>query len=375
MVYFPQYFFVNQLGDFLLDMKQKILETVPSVGFAGMTGDRRWPEDFSLPSAMTSLVGYLKMSDAFPVLEHKGNGEDLEDSFERTGYSEFLAASGMAFALLWHGQFSGAVLDFALINPLDTSIARCFNRAGLAYNIYSTKEFTPIELKDKLKASIDQGMPVLAFGAMGFQECSILAGYDRDGDVAIGWCYQQYDADWAREENGMFRDGDWQKNILKLVVPGEVATPRFDFVSTLRMGVDHLLQRSSGPFAVGQSAYECWVAFLNSDLCDKCSDEILVNYYAICHALAGSLAESRWYAANFLRRHSKHDELRLAAENFVSIHERCRELWDIASGNGRNLHLSLRSRSKRMQMILQLERCAAADAESANRLLNALQMI
>ena len=117
-----------------------------------------------------------------PVLEHKGNGEDLEDSFERTGYSEFLAASGMAFALLWHGQFSGAVLDFALINPLDTSIARCFNRAGLAYNIYSTKEFTPIELKDKLKSSIDQGMPVLAFGAMGFQECSILAGYDRDGD-------------------------------------------------------------------------------------------------------------------------------------------------------------------------------------------------
>lgn len=50
-----------------------------------------------------------------------------------------------------------------------------------------------VQARSEIRASIDAGRPVLAFGVYGPPECCVVTGYDQDGATLIGWNYHQDD--------------------------------------------------------------------------------------------------------------------------------------------------------------------------------------
>ena len=349
-----------------------VLPEVRRIGFHGLTGDNRFPEDFPFPAALSSVVEYFH-DPAFPVIPHVNNGETI---LERCGNIEFLAASGMAFGLLWSPEFDGSCLDFTLVNRHDQTIRAAFEWAGYACEIlpHDTAPDNTPEARQKILAAIDAGIPVLGFGCMGFPECSLICGYDRRGEVLIGWSYFQLDVSWAQEENGMFRDGDWEKSWLKIVIPGEKTERRDSFPAVVERALTVMLQPASGPFAAGIAAYDPWIAFLENPAVKHWPDPQLKERHELHHGLIGSLAEARWWAQRFLLKQSKHPEILAAAECFKTIHELCWQLWEVLGAQaGPDLYKELRDRNKRRQLAALLTRVKAADVEAANHLQNALQ--
>lgn len=68
------------------------------------------------------------------------------------------------------------------------------------------------QARAEIRASIDSGRPVLAFGVIGPPECSVVTGYDQNGLTLIGWNYHQEHSDVGyvgHEPTGHFRKSDW----------------------------------------------------------------------------------------------------------------------------------------------------------------------
>ena len=125
-------------------------------------------------------------------------------------------------------------------------IRRAFAATGYHYTLFERKRYDtaygkPLSFGDaqdrqgtrsvdltRITASIDRGVPVLAFGVVGPSDCCVIAGYDDAGEVLLGWStYQDIpdDHNIPHDPTGYFRKPNWHESLDGYIVIGEKAGP------------------------------------------------------------------------------------------------------------------------------------------------------
>ncbi len=295
---------------------------VTKVGFYGNTGDDRSPESFPLPACMASLCEAVTGEKERVVIRASDRA-----LMKRPANSRFLAASGMAFGLLWDKAHCPSALDLTQVNDDVETVRRCFAFAGLACDIVPVADTDRELLKQKIVASVDRGAPVLAFGFFEPPECALVAGYDDGGETLLGYSHFQDVAGLPREENGMFRLENWQDGWY-VAIPGEKTAPTLDVKTALENGLAILRATELSGYLAGQAAYDAWIGELEKagDLPED-EQKALYKYH---HDILFSLAELRCWGADFALEAGA---ARLAS-CFTEMHDVCWQADAAAGGKG-----------------------------------------
>ena len=267
-------------------------------------------------------------------------------------YSYFMGATGAAFRLSWkdgwHDDNSAAWLAASDILGV---FRRGFAAAGYAVDILCAAEDGKDSFRDRVVESIaGRGCPVIAHGVVGPPEEAIIAGYDEDGDIAIGWSYFQdhepYASDGQFEANGMFRKRDWVPDTWDLMLFGD-ATERPPAERMYRDALAWALEVMRTPVTHGDrhngiAAFEAWSGHL---LCDDGFDaadmSVLEHRFSAHDNNVLVVAEGRWYGSQFLEAAAEAlpgaaEELGRAAAGCVAQHDLMWKVWGCLGGNGRS---------------------------------------
>lgn len=150
---------------------RRVLEQVPRVGF--YSGGDVCPEDITFPSCMAAVMRYLGTD--YPWLPLVAHNKAWRLNY---GNVFFVGVTGIGFGLLWKQGWHGDNVDMMNIaaDP-EQVIRRAFAAAGHTYEyIRRSSRTTEASWSTRIIASIDRGIPVLAFGVMGPPECCVVTG-------------------------------------------------------------------------------------------------------------------------------------------------------------------------------------------------------
>jgi len=219
-------------------------------------------------------------------------------------YDYIMGVTGAAFRRLWNRDDGGNV-DLMYLSPEPQR--RAFWALGYDYQtIPATSRATMV---DAIKASIGNGRPVLAFGIIGPPECGIVAGYDHDGDVLIGYSYfQDASIHGYYERENWFERAEFGDAGLGCIVIGDRLprpTPRETLPPTLEWAID-LARRPRRPGRTaethlsGLAAYDGWANGLEVDA-DYPDTPESRSLRAMIHGDQATMLEERRSAARYLR--------------------------------------------------------------------------
>lgn len=317
-----------------------VISGVPRVGF--YRGGELCPEDAPFPACLTALLHHL--NEGLGVREFESNQRKwMLDEL----YTAIMGISGAAFYFGWKPGWHTDNADF---HHMSEDSSAPYSRALMATG--HEFEFVPcatdideMYLKGRLRESIAQrGTPVLVFGVAGPVECALVTGYDQDGQTLIGWSFYQEDPSIKPllqfEPNGYFRHSSPYHDITGAIILGERVAPFFPdsaFRAALewgeRVGRTHFVATHS----LGHDAYEMWASQVESDPIFTQDVSAFRHAYCIHDSTVGQIAESRWYATEFLRMCANRfemmrTELEKAAAEIAKVHEKMWEIWGVYQG-------------------------------------------
>ncbi len=142
---------------------------------------------------------------------------------EPVPYEYIMGTSGVAFRFTlnpgeWDfGNYS--IRNIAV--DVDEPVRRAIDATGYAYTL--CEKTTWQDDAGAIIASINRGIPVLAYGVVGPSDCCIITGYDEDGDVLLGWStYQDIpdDHNIPHDVTGYFRKPGWHDKLGGYVLIG-----------------------------------------------------------------------------------------------------------------------------------------------------------
>ena len=150
-----------------------------------------------------------------------------------------MGISGGAFKLFWHPAWAPSNCDLLMYG--EEPIRRTFNSLGYGYQ-YIMREGrekpdvdvtgTRAQFAPLIVASIDAGIPVIAQGIVGPPECSVVAGYERRGEVLYGRSYFQEDPE------AYFRAENWSCfGVILIGAKQEKPSPRQVLMNTLEWAI------------------------------------------------------------------------------------------------------------------------------------------
>jgi hypothetical protein len=217
-------------------------------------------------------------------------------------------------------------------------------------------------------------------------EC-VVTGFDEGGDVLIGWSFFQQTEDFSSdvqfEPTGYFRKRNWYRDTDQVLVLGEKREGR-PLREVFRDALEWAVELIRTPLvhndrASGLAAYQSWAdaVLCDEEFADKRDDELLHRYMAHQDA-AGTVAEGRWYAHNFLNKIQEDvpspEELTRAAACFDREHSLVWKIWGLVGGPGMSAETARRFadqdvRAKTADLILQAR---DADREAADLIETAL---
>lgn len=186
-------------------------------------------------------------------------------------YAYIMAATGAAFRLVWNRKMwdlSNVDIYHTLTESNDIyaygaqALGREFSFLG------REKETTKAAFADHMKAAIAQGYPVIALGIIGPPEPCIVAGYEADGDVLMGWNFFQNDAAFAASvrtaDNGYFVCDTWWENTDTQAVMciGAAHGARRSLQDIIKTAADVMEAREEYDYAKGIRAYDAWKEML-----------------------------------------------------------------------------------------------------------------
>jgi hypothetical protein len=219
---------------------------------------------------------------------------------------------------------------------------------------------------------------VIATGVVGPPLDCLITGFDDAGDVLIGWSYFQHiDAvkgDIEYEPSGYFRKRRWFDDTERLIVLGE-RSDRQPLEAVYREALAWAVAVASTPAVKDRSngfaAYDAWAAAIleDSEFEGRSIAELRHRYHVHQDAV-GTIAESRWYAHNFLRRAvadcGAPAVLERAAECYDAEHTLMWQVWGLVGGPGDSAEQATRFadagvRSQTAELIL---RAREKDAEA-----------
>ncbi|MBI5831171.1 MAG: hypothetical protein HZB16_02540 [Armatimonadetes bacterium] len=323
---------------------RRVIEGVRQVGFYPDLGCQGCPEDMPFPSALAACLEYL--------------GEDRQAGpfqsgqvFDHGGLTAHLmAVSGNSFQLCWQpGWHMDNVSLPHLTEDPDEPYRRALwavGRPNMLVKRAADRDNAAL-FRRAVTESIDHGVPLLGFGVVGPPDASIITGYDDGGEVVIGWSHFQAWADatpgLAFEPDGQYRRRGWHDACEMLLLLGRaVPRPPLDEVvrETLRHAVAIMGRVSSRP--VGLAAYRAWADQLRGAT-DVSSDDMLTlrGQFAVHDDAVGTIAETRWYAGQWLQRVLADGigpaaPLTAAAACFDRQHDLMWRAWGLVGGNGRD---------------------------------------
>ncbi len=321
-----------------------VLEGVPRIHF--YEGARFCPEDICFPSALKSCLEY--MGDPIGCKHTSPPARGLA----ACGYSYLVGTTGEAFALSWSPDWrpSNAIRNLAVVTD-DAPYRYALDSIGYTCKSVHKEPDRDNEaiFREHIVASIAQARhPVIAFGVIGPPEAAIIAGYDAGGEVLMGWSFFQGDPQFAGglefEPSGYFRKRDWFRETDGLVIIGEKHdAPKLDHVTkqALRWNIEVARRPLVNGLASGFAAYTAWAEALSHDADFPADDEATLRSRHMLHEMAvGTVAENRWYGAQFLLEAAEHvhyslvEDLFIAAGRLAGEHDLMWKVWDAAGGNG-----------------------------------------
>jgi hypothetical protein len=358
---------------------------VPGVHF--YEGGERCPEDICFPSVLRSLLEY-RGSQAFGCKQCMARAPECKVS---CSYAFFVGVTGMASFLSWK---PGWHADNAAIHNMAPDphepFRRGFSAAGFTFEWVGKEAGRDNEalFRARILSSVrDRGMPVLGFGVIGPPEPSIITGYDAGGDVLLGWSFFQNVPEFAggveEEPGGYFRKRRWFPDTETLAIvhgPGEHPP----FAETVRSALQWMLVVAGTPLVRGRhnglAAYGAWAEHLARDQDLPAGQETtLRERHEVHNNVVGSVAEARWYGAQFLIQAAEQlhyraaEPLFRAAACYAAEHALMWQLWDLAGGNGNpDAFLKFAEPAIRREMIPIVLESGAKSAEAAGHIGRAL---
>lgn len=346
--------------------QRKLLENVMEVGCYVPGKDQRCPESIPFPSCLASAMRYLGEDYPWQIIE--GHGQEWKLNMANV---ELLGASGMAFGLLWSKDDQClSCMDLTQINPHNETIQNAMNWAGYTMDLLEKSEFGNEEevWREKIINSIDQNIPVLAFGVIGPPECCLITGYDEFGDVIIGWNFFQNEHD-DFEPTGQFRKRNWYSDTWKILVIKEKIERTLSPMQTLQNGFEIMKKEEIGGYYTGFKAYDAWIRFLKTKDMEARSDEEVKEMHNLHNLLVGNHAEARCWGGAFLERIADFEpdfiaEMLDCATRFRDIHDLMWKIWGVLGGFGNEeAYVRFKEPKLREEIISILEQARMYDKE------------
>jgi hypothetical protein len=379
--------------------KRLVLENVPRVHF--YEGGKLCPEDILLPSVMRAVLAFLGEPDygCQHCLGKTPNCTIL------CTYSFLVGVSGAAAFFSWkegwHGD-NGAL--FYMSKDPSAPDRRIFDAVGYSYEVITKDDGRNNEaiFRQRICDSLERGVPVVAYGVIGPLEPCILAGYDEEGDVLLGWSFFQsfpeFNAGAEFDACGYFRKRDWFKDTASLCIIGEQKTkPSLREVG--RDSLDWMHNVACTPMVRpepdaperyhnrhnGLAAYDAWIEHLLRDAEWRADNEAALRaHHEIHNSAIGTVAEARWYGSMFLGQIAQHftagsnqhgttEHIFNAAACYAAEHDLMWKIWDLAGGiSNPEAFRSMADPGRRQAMAGIIRQARDKDAQAAEHFKQAL---
>lgn len=201
---------------------------------------------------------------------------------QQINYAYIMAVSGAAFRLRWNTDgWDGGNVDIRNIyeEPYE-AFHRVFQAAGRSYRLLKREETDKDGFIRFIKAEIDEGRPVIAFGIIGPPEACLITGYRDNGASLLGWNCFQDNHEFARgvsiDDSGYFVTNSWWENecSIALISVGEQQQELSSVKEILNNALDILtrpkityrdVNGKSITYAGGQAAYDFWAKAIGDD--------------------------------------------------------------------------------------------------------------
>ena len=343
----------------------KVIEGVPRISYHVQrdeaTDEQLCPEGVPFPSCLSACLKTMGVDFGYRKIHMHNMDWRLNNA-----YVTIMGASGGAVRLIWNpGKWDGSNVDLILMaaDPLE-SYRRAFEAVGYECDIIGNAEvrheadptrkfFERHEnhdaFRDRIINSIrEKGRPVIAMGVVGPPECCVISGYDEEGEVLIGWSYFQEFPELAGgiefESSGYFRKRDWFRNTPGIILIGEkrARPPKSEWY---RKALERAIEIARTPEVHGRksglAAYDAWAADLRRDEDFPADDLAILNARMIAHDDAmHTVAEGRWYGAQFLKQIAEDEpllaeNLSVAAARYEEVHQMIWQGWGLVGGLGR----------------------------------------
>ena len=191
-------------------------------------------------------------------------------------YAELLALSGAGNRLTWRPNewFGGNCDILACEEPPFAPHLRVLAAIGLTAQIRLCRAtvglpgpYAPLDIaKEEIVTSIEKGIPVIAMGIIGPPECCVVHGFEKGGDVLVGWNYFQDSEGFAPEQP--FRKENWLPSLTGylLLERAESSPPqRESALAAFRAIASHARQHEVRGARVGFAAWEEMLRQLEHD--------------------------------------------------------------------------------------------------------------
>lgn len=243
-------------------------------------------------------------------------------------YDYVMAVTGAAFRRFWNRD-DGGNIDLMYLAP--QTYKRIFKALGYGHHMVSNSD--KARLIHAIQQSVSRNVPVLAFGIIGPPECGIVTGYDKDGEILLGYSYFQ-----DPSIKGYYEKADWYGDSHGIVViGGRRAKPseRETFVSTIEWAIDveRTPERPEAPDHVcGLAACDAWADAVEVDADYPANDLKVLSTRLMVHGDQCVMLMERSSAAKYLRDMAHlgpeaSDDLKAAADLYDAVSAECGKAW------------------------------------------------
>lgn len=228
-------------------------------------------------------------------------GEDIS-------YNYVMGTSGVAFRF----TLNPSEWDFGnysirnISADADEPIRRAIAATGYAYTL--CEKTTWQEDAAEIIASIDQGIPVLAYGVVGPSDCCIITGYDEKGKVLLGWSTYQdipQDHNIPHDATSYFRKPGWHDNLHGYILLGNKQgrpSLRAIYLDALKWAVHLLKTPKMGTKFTGLEGLRVWAEEMTQDRYFPAGDEGTIGWRYVSVAVNMTMLRDHCTAEAFLRQ-------------------------------------------------------------------------
>lgn len=243
----------------------KVLTSVPRIS--------RWdpPEGCDMFYSMPAMI-----ANALCCIEAYEDGREGSVSVAELNdrFCELLHVMGIGYSFLWEDD-RHVIEELWRMNPYDVMADNVMRYYGRDYLWLTNENTAPDDIRKAIVQSIDRNHPVVMEEAGGCPEFSIVTGYEKDGNVLIGYTYCEECAATVNEHGMFVNPARWDEvcdwNVL---IIGDKEEPTYSFKDSLNFAVRTLTQGDpqhreykAFKFTSGDDAIEKWLA--DSDTPEK----------------------------------------------------------------------------------------------------------